>query len=64
VSRPPGTGILRPVVLRFQRAPGPLLPQIQDALAAHGEPLRWAISGVHEDEIRLEAVVIVVAPGP
>lgn len=38
--------ILEPVVLQLQRRPGPLLPQIQAALAAHGEPLRWAITAV------------------
>jgi len=64
VSRPSGAGVLRPVVLCFQRAPGPLLPQIQGALAAHGEPLRWAISGVRGDELCLEAVVLTSTPAP
>jgi hypothetical protein len=37
---------LRPLTLQLERQPGPLLPQIEAALAAHGEPLRWAITAV------------------
>jgi hypothetical protein len=32
--------------LRVSRAAGPLLPQIEAALALHGQPLRWAITAV------------------
>ncbi|MGB5136730.1 MAG: hypothetical protein WBN89_16350 [Prochlorococcaceae cyanobacterium] len=64
MSRSPGAPVLRPVVLRFQRAPGALRPQIQDALAPHGEPLRWAITGVRGDELCLEAVVLTSTPAP
>ena len=43
----PSTGvILEPVVLQLRRRPGPLLPQVEAALAVHGEPLRWAITAV------------------
>lgn len=58
MSLPLGTAALRPLVLRIHRAPGPLRPQIQAALAAHGEPLRWAITAVQGDELCLEAVVL------
>ena len=44
MSRPAAT--LQPVSLRVSRAAGPLLPQIEAALACHGQPLRWAISAV------------------
>jgi len=37
---------LVPLALRLERRPGPLLAQIHDALAAHGQPLRWAITAV------------------
>ena len=37
---------LQPVCLRVSRAAGPLLPQIEAALALHGQPLRWAITAV------------------
>ena len=53
---------LEPVELLLRRQPGPLLPQIRQALAARGEPLRWAITGVEGDgagaQLRIEAVVI------
>jgi hypothetical protein len=48
---------LQPVTLRLQRAPGPLTPQIERALAAHGDPLRWAITAV-EPVLLIEAVVL------
>ena len=44
MSRPAAT--LQPVSLRVRRAAGPLLPQIEAALALHGQPLRWAITAV------------------
>lgn len=37
---------LVPLALRLERQPGPLLAQIHDALSAHGQPLRWAITAV------------------
>ncbi len=48
---------LQPVTLRLQRAPGPLTPQIERALAVHGDPLRWAITAV-EPVLLIEAVVL------
>jgi hypothetical protein len=35
-----------------------LLPQIRAALAAEGEPLRWAITGVDGLQLRIEAMVL------
>ena len=53
---------LCPLELRLQRRPGLLLPQIEAALAAHGRPLRWAVTAVetHDDqtELLIEAVVL------
>ena len=46
-------GRLQPVTLRLQRAPGPLTPQIERALAIHGDPLRWAITAVEPGEGQL-----------
>jgi hypothetical protein len=51
-----------PVLLQLERAPGPLLPQIQAALRAHGEPLRWAITAVQPRPaapalLQIEAIV-------
>jgi hypothetical protein len=37
---------LVPLLLDLERRPGPLRPQVLAALAAHGRPLRWAITGV------------------
>ena len=54
---------LQPVSLRLRRDPGPLLPQIERALAAHGEPLRWAITGVEpapQAQETPEAVVLLI----
>ena len=56
---------LQPVELKLRRQPGPLLAQIQAALAAHGRPLRWAITAVEPNPaggaagslLRIEAVV-------
>ncbi|MCP9928055.1 hypothetical protein [Cyanobium sp. CH-040] len=64
MSRPSQAEVLQPLVLRFRRAPGPLLPQIQAALAAHGEPLRWAITAVRGEELCLEAVMLTASPVP
>jgi len=58
---------LQPVTLRLQRVPGPLTPQIERALAIHGDPLRWAITAVEPGEeqqltgsvLLIEAVVLV-----
>lgn len=53
---------LEPLELTFRPAPGPLLPQIRAALAAEGEPLRWAITAVERHGetalLRVEAMVI------
>ncbi len=61
----PGAGLpvtaalrLEPRELSLQRQPGPLLPQIRAALAAEGEPLRWAITGVDGLQLRIEAMVL------
>jgi hypothetical protein len=53
------------VELELRRQPGPLLAQIQAALAAYGRPLRWAITAVEPNPaggaagslLRIEAVV-------
>lgn len=53
--------------LWLDAAAGPLRPQVLAALAAHGEPLRWAITAVEPTgalpveghrRLRLEAVVL------
>jgi hypothetical protein len=48
--------------LQLQRREGPLVPQIQAALAGHGEPLRWAITAVHQGpsgaSLQIEAVMV------
>ena len=59
---------LQPVCLRVSRAAGPLLPQIEAALALHGQPLRWAITAVEPPDdpsaglagslLTIEAVVL------
>lgn len=53
---------LEPLELLLRRQPGPLLAQIREALAQHGEPLRWAITGVEGvgpgARLRIEAMVI------
>jgi peptide subunit release factor RF-3 len=49
---------LLPLALRVRRRPGPLLPQIEAALAVHGRPLRWAITAVQGEELLLEAVLV------
>ena len=54
---------LEPLELRLLRQGGPLLDQVRQALAAHGRPLRWAITAVDpssEGPVRvIEAVVVV-----
>lgn len=53
---------LEPVALTLARGDGPLLPRIRAALAAEGEPLRWAITAVEPSpngpQLRIEAMVI------
>jgi len=63
---------LVPLLLQLERRPGPLRPQILAALAAHGRPLRWAITAAAADNpaeippdgtsvmrLQIEAVVLV-----
>ncbi len=57
---------LRPVLLQLERAPGPLRPQIETALRAHGEPLRWAITAVDptaDGPSLLQIEAVVCSPG-
>ena len=56
-------GQLRPVLLQLERQSGSLRGQIEAAVAAHGTPLRWAITAVvHRPEqpplLQIEAVVL------
>lgn len=48
--------------LQVRRQRGALMPQIQAALAPHGEPLRWAITAVQHDPagaiLQIEAVMV------
>ena len=50
--------VLAPLDLRLKRQPGPLLAQIQAAVAAQGVPLRWAITAVQGDAQLIEAIVL------
>ena len=55
---------LLPVQLKLERQPGPLRPQVLEALAAHGRPLRWAITALEPTpqgvtHLQIEAVVLV-----
>lgn len=50
--------VLSPLDLRLKRQPGPLLAQIQAAIAAQGVPLRWAITAVQGDDLLIEAIVL------
>ncbi len=54
---------LEPLELRLLRQVGPLLDQVRQALAAHGRPLRWAITAVEPSPggsvLVVEAVVVV-----
>jgi len=54
---------LSPVVLQLERQSGALRPQVEAALAAHGRPLRWAITAVQQHTqgpalLQIEAVVL------
>jgi len=54
---------LVPLLLQLERRPGALRPQILEALAAHGRPLRWAITAVDSGsdgatQLQIEAVVL------
>jgi hypothetical protein len=54
------------VLLQLERAPGPLRPQIETALRAHGEPLRWAITAVDptaDGPSLLQIEAVVCSPG-
>jgi hypothetical protein len=64
---------LVPLELWLQASPGPLLPQLRQALArearrlagAGAEPLRWAITAVDPQRgLRLEGIVVGPAPTP
>jgi hypothetical protein len=54
---------LEPLELRLLRQGGPLLDQVRQALAAHGRPLRWAITAVEPSPegsvLVVEAVVVI-----
>ena len=54
---------LEPLELRLLRQGGPLLDQVRQALAAHGRPLRWAITAVEPSPegpvLLIEAVVVI-----
>lgn len=55
---------LLPLLLQLERRPGPLRPQILQALAAHGRPLRWAITAAGPDSlgvVRLQVEAVVLA---
>ena len=52
-----------PLLLQLERRPGALRPQILEAMAAHGRPLRWAITAVNPGsdgatQLQIEAVVL------
>jgi len=53
---------LEPLELRLLRQDGPLLDQVRQALAAHGGPLRWAITAVEPSPegsvLVIEAVLV------
>lgn len=55
--------LLQPLELALQPREGELLPQVEAALAAHGRPLRWAITAVTAAAdggrvLQIEAVVL------
>lgn len=60
---------LVPLELRLLRRSGSLRTQIELALAAHGRPLRWAVTavegqaGVQDQLLCIEAVVIASVAG-
>jgi hypothetical protein len=50
---------LKPLTLRLVRRPGSLRAQVLEALAEHGQPLRWAITAVAANgELQIEAVLL------
>ena len=54
---------LQPLLLQLERGPGALTPQILAAIAAHGRPLRWAITAVGPGHngvthLQIEAVLL------
>ena len=56
-------GQLRPLLLQLERQSGSLRGQIEAAVAAHGTPLRWAITAVKQrpDQpplLQIEAAVL------
>ena len=55
---------LVPLLLQLERRPGALRPQVLEALAAHGRPLRWAITEAAADStgvVRLQVEAVVLA---
>jgi len=55
---------LRPLTLELTLDPQPqgvtaLRPAILAALCAHGRPIRWAITAVHDDRLLVEAILLV-----
>ena len=48
---------LQPLELRLPRGSGSLCAQVEQALAAYGRPLRWAITGVEAPPGHSDAVV-------
>ncbi len=49
---------LRCLQLQLERPSGSLRRGIEAALALHGRPLRWAITGVNGSSLAIEAVLI------
>jgi len=47
---------LQPLELRLPRGSGSLCAQVEQALAAYGRPLRWAITGVESPPGHSDAV--------
>jgi hypothetical protein len=63
------SGQLRPLLLQLERQSGSLRSQIEAAVAAHGTPLRWAITAVQQraDQpalLQIEAVVLSAGDRP
>ena len=59
---------LQPLLLQLERGPGPLTPQVLAALAAHGRPLRWAITAAEPRpqggaRLQIEAVMLMRSGG-
>lgn len=52
---------LVPLELRLPRADGPLRPQVEAALAAHGRALRWAITAVEGPAGQPAALLLIEA---